>query len=93
MSRVRVAVCQVNTVVGDLAGNAALVLDALSDAERAGADLAVFPELTVTGYPPEDLLGRPSFITDNLAVLDRLASSTRACSAARLTGSGHSGAM
>ena len=53
MARIRVAACQINTVVGDLAGNAARTLDALAGAERAGADLAVFPELTVTGYPPE----------------------------------------
>ena len=64
---IRVAACQINTVVGDLAGNVERILGALAEAEAAGADLAVFPELAVTGYPPEDLLGRPAFVADNLA--------------------------
>ncbi len=79
MDRIRVAACQVNTVVGDLSGNVARILAALGEAERGGADIAVFPELAVTGYPPEDLLGRPSFIVDNLAALEEVAASTRAC--------------
>ena len=49
MAHVRVAACQVNTVVGDLDGNVEKILVALADAESAGADLAVFPELAVTG--------------------------------------------
>ena len=69
MAHVRVAACQINTVVGDLDGNAARILDALATAERGGADLAVFPELAVTGYPPEDLLDRPAFVVDNQAHL------------------------
>jgi NAD+ synthase (glutamine-hydrolysing) len=81
MARLRVAACQINTVVGDLEGNAGRILDALSEAEDGGADLAVFPELTVTGYPPEDLLSRPAFIADNLAVFARIAASTGACAA------------
>src|SRR5207245_10431301 len=68
----RIALAQVNTTVGDLEGNAALVLKGLEAARAAQADLVVFPELTVTGYPPEDLLLRPQFITDNLAVLHRI---------------------
>ncbi|MEO0558867.1 MAG: NAD+ synthase [Bacteroidota bacterium] len=58
----RIALCQINTIVGDLAGNVRRILH---DAERAaaeGADLAVFPELCVTGYPPQDLLDRPAFL-------------------------------
>ena len=81
MGRVRVAACQINTVVGDLDGNAERILAALAEAERAGADLAVFPELTVTGYPPEDLLRRPAFVADNLAVFDRIAAATGPCAA------------
>ncbi len=54
---------------------------ALGDAERAGGDLAVFPELAVTGYPPEDLLSRPGFVADNLAAVDRVVAATRACAA------------
>jgi NAD+ synthase (glutamine-hydrolysing) len=81
MVRVRVAACQINTVVGDLAGNADRILDALAEADRGGADLAVFPELTVTGYPPEDLLSRPAFVADNLAVFSRIAAATGDCAA------------
>jgi NAD+ synthase (glutamine-hydrolysing) len=81
MPRVRVAACQINTVVGDLEGNAARILGALAEAEVGGADLAVFPELTVTGYPPEDLLSRPAFVADNLAVFERIATATGPCAA------------
>ena len=56
----RLALAQINTVVGDLAGNRARILERLSEARDAGADLVLFPELAVTGYPPEDLLLRPA---------------------------------
>src|SRR5712692_10147170 len=72
MRLLRIALAQVNTTVGDLDGNAALVLKGLEAAREAQADLVVFPELTITGYPPEDLLLRPQFITDNLTVLHRI---------------------
>jgi NAD+ synthase (glutamine-hydrolysing) len=81
MGRARVAACQINTVVGDLEGNAERILAALARAEEGGADLAVFPELTVTGYPPEDLLSRPAFVADNLAVFDRIAEASGPCAA------------
>ena len=81
MGRIRVAACQINTVVGDLAGNADRTLAALAEAEAAGADLAVFPELTVTGYPPEDLLGRPAFVADNLAAFASVVAGTGECAA------------
>jgi NAD+ synthase (glutamine-hydrolysing) len=58
----RIALCQLNPTVGDLAGNARLVLDAAARAAESGADLAVFPELILTGYPPQDLLDRPDFL-------------------------------
>nr|MBA3381799.1 NAD+ synthase [Actinomycetota bacterium] len=58
----RLALAQINTVVGDLGGNRAKILDRLADARDARADVVVFPELTITGYPPEDLLLRPGFI-------------------------------
>ena len=79
MGRVRVAACQINTVVGDLDGNADRILAALAQAEKGGADLAVYPELTVTGYPPEDLLSRPAFVADNLAVFARIAGASGPC--------------
>jgi NAD+ synthase (glutamine-hydrolysing) len=81
MARIRVAACQINTVVGDLAGNVDRTLEALNEAEGAGADLAVFPELTVTGYPPEDLLGRPAFVADNLAAFAAVVAGTGECAA------------
>ena len=81
MAGIRVAACQINTVVGDLAGNAARTLEAMAEAETAGADLAVFPELTVTGYPPEDLLGRPAFVADNLVAFRSVVAATGACAA------------
>src|SRR5438270_211512 len=81
MARVRIALCQLDTVVGDLDGNVARVLAALDEAEAAGADLAVFPELALTGYPPEDLLLKPRFVADNLAALDKVAARTGRCAA------------
>src|SRR5665213_855942 len=81
MARIRVAACQINTVVGDLAGNVDRTLEALAEAETAGADLAAFPELTVTGYPPEDLLGRPAFVADNLVAFRSVVAATGACAA------------
>jgi NAD+ synthase (glutamine-hydrolysing) len=81
MARIRIAACQIDTVVGDLDGNVARVLAALEEAEAAGADLAVFPELALTGYPPEDLLLKPRFVADNLAALDKVAARTGRCAA------------
>lgn len=73
----RVACAQLNTVVGDIAGNAALVRDALARTADAGVDITVFPELTLSGYPPEDLLLRPSFARDCRAALDGIAAEVR----------------
>jgi NAD+ synthase (glutamine-hydrolysing) len=58
----RLALAQINTTVGDLDGNRERILARLADAKEAGADVVLFPELAVTGYPPEDLLLRPSFV-------------------------------
>ena len=73
----RLALVQTNPVVGDLDGNRALILERLEEAKRAGADLVVFPELAVTGYPPEDLLLRPGFIRAAEASLAEIAKSAR----------------
>jgi NAD+ synthase (glutamine-hydrolysing) len=78
---VRVALCQVNTVVGDLDGNLARLLQQLEVAEDAGCDLAVFPELAITGYPPEDLLLRRGFVDDNVRALEQFAARTARCAA------------
>ena len=58
----RLALAQINTTVGDLDGNRARIIGRLEEARAAGADLVLFPELAVTGYPPEDLLLRPGFV-------------------------------
>jgi NAD+ synthase (glutamine-hydrolysing) len=81
VARLRVALCQIDTTAGDLSGNADRVLAALAEAEDAGCDLAVFPELALTGYPPEDLLLKPGFIADNRRALSRVADATRRCAA------------
>ena len=81
MSRVRLALCQLNSVVGDLDGNAARIVEALAEAEAAGADIAVFPELSITGYPPEDLVERPAFVAANLIALDEVVRATGRCAA------------
>src|SRR5260221_7433716 len=72
----KVALAQINTTVGDLAGNEAGILAAYQRGVEAGAEIVVFPELAITGYPPRDLLLKPQFIVDNLAVLDRLVQAT-----------------
>jgi NAD+ synthase (glutamine-hydrolysing) len=81
VGRVRIAACQINTVVGDLDGNVARVLAGLERAEAAGADVALFPELALTGYPPEDLLLKPGFVVDNIESLEKLAARTGRCAA------------
>jgi NAD+ synthase (glutamine-hydrolysing) len=73
---VRIALAQINTTVGDLAGNEAKIVAAARRAREEKADLALFPELTITGYPPRDLLLKKNFIAANLAVLRRLAAAS-----------------
>jgi NAD+ synthase (glutamine-hydrolysing) len=73
---VRIALGQLNTTVGDLDGNVDRLASAAADATAAGADVIVFPELAITGYPPEDLVLRPAFVRDNLTALDDLAART-----------------
>ncbi len=77
----RIALAQVNPTVGDLAGNTRLVLDWIEKAKVAGADLVCFPELVLTGYPPEDLVLKPSFVRDNIAQLKSIARATKGISA------------
>jgi NAD+ synthase (glutamine-hydrolysing) len=70
---VRIALGQINTTVGDLEGNVDDMFAWAARATDAGADLICFPELAVTGYPPEDLVLRRTFVDDNLAALEELA--------------------
>ena len=77
----RVALAQLNPTVGDLAGNLARMIDAYDRAEAAGCDLVAFPELSTTGYPPEDLVLKPGFVADNIASVGKLAARTGRCAA------------
>src|SRR5947209_7945107 len=72
----RLALAQIDTVVGDLDGNRERILRRLEEAREAGADLVLFPELAVTGYPPEDLLLRPAFIREARRSLELIAAQT-----------------
>jgi NAD+ synthase (glutamine-hydrolysing) len=72
----RLALAQINTTVGDLGGNRDLILTRLEEARAAGADIVLFPELAVTGYPPEDLLLRPGFVRAARRTLDEIAAAT-----------------
>ncbi len=76
MRRLRVATCQINTIVGDIDGNVARITDALEELETQGVDVAVFPELTICGYPPEDLVLKPGFVEDCMEAVQRVAART-----------------
>ncbi|HIN06409.1 MAG TPA: NAD+ synthase, partial [Dehalococcoidia bacterium] len=78
MTRIfRLALAQINTTVGDIPGNTALILEYLERAREAGADLVAFPEMATTGYPPEDLLFKTSFIRDNMAARDKIVAAAK----------------
>jgi NAD+ synthase (glutamine-hydrolysing) len=68
----KIAICQINTTIGDFANNAKRMIDGITWAKRSGADLAVFPEMTTCGYPPRDLLEKPLFIRRNLECVDEV---------------------
>ena len=81
MRRLRIALAQINTTVGDLGSNTAKIIRCIDEARGAGADLVAFPELAVTGYPPEDLLLKPQFIRDNLDYLEQIVAASRGITA------------
>lgn len=74
--RLKIAICQIAPVVGDIAGNKAKIVAARGEAAKAGADLAVFCELVVCGYPPEDLVQKPAFQRACRAAVEELAAAT-----------------
>ncbi len=76
MNRIRVALAQINPTVGDIGANTDLILHYLEKAVGSGADIIAFPELAVTGYPPEDLLLKPHFVQDNRRALNRIVAAT-----------------
>lgn len=73
----KLAIAQIDTTVGDFKGNERKIIDNLRLAEKKGADLVVFPELTVCGYPPRDLLDKPVFVKENLLSVERIAKATK----------------
>ena len=79
MTRLRIALAQLNPTVGDLDGNVAGILAAYDQAEAAGCDIVAFGELSITGYPPEDLVLKSGFVADNLAALRKVAARTGRC--------------
>jgi NAD+ synthase (glutamine-hydrolysing) len=80
-SFIRVGLCQTNPLVGDLQGNIEKLRAAYEVASAADCDVTVFPELSLVGYTPEDLLKKPGFIRDNHAALESFAAATRNCAA------------
>ena len=82
----RICLAQINAVVGDLEGNAERIIRAIREAEDLGADLVALPELAVTGYPPEDLVLRRSFVRDNLEALDGIRRATAGLGVAAVVG-------
>jgi NAD+ synthase (glutamine-hydrolysing) len=71
---IRIALAQVNPTIGDLLGNAGIVARGIHDASAAGADIVAFPEMVITGYPPDDLLLKRSFLRDSRRAVESLAS-------------------
>ena len=76
MTDFRLALAQINTTVGDLEGNARKAIEYIGMARDAGADLVAFPELTVSGYPPEDLVFKSQFVRENLERTRQIAAET-----------------
>ena len=70
MRKIRIALAQINPTLGDLKGNAQKILDFIGRAKKVKADIVTFPELSICGYPPEDLLLKERFIKDNLKILE-----------------------
>lgn len=73
----KIALAQINPTVGDIPGNRDKIVSYIEKAKTLGADLVVFPELALTGYPPKDLLLKPRFIDDNILALEAIAKNTR----------------
>jgi NAD+ synthase (glutamine-hydrolysing) len=81
MRTLRIGLCQINTTVGDIKGNTKKILDYIVRGKKKGADLIVFPEMAVTGYPPEDLLFMPKFIEANLKAIKKIGQATSSITA------------
>src|SRR4030067_1696611 len=83
---IRIGLAQINASVGDLDGNTKKILRFVQDADKLGVDIVAFPELSISGYPPEDLLLKPGFIDDNLDALKLISKKTSSLDIAIITG-------
>ncbi len=81
MKSLRLALAQINPTVGDIRENTKLIISYIEKARAAGSDIVVFPELALTGYPPEDLLLKPAFIADNMKAINKIRNSTQGITA------------
>ena len=81
MRTLRIGLCQINTTVGDIEGNTKKILDYIEQGKKRKVDLLAFPEMAVTGYPPEDLLLMPKFIEANLRAIRQIAKATSSITA------------
>ena len=77
MRRFRLALAQINPTVGDIDGNVGQIVLRIEEARSLGADLVAFPEMAIPGYPPEDLLFKPSFIQDNIQGMQQVAAASK----------------
>ena len=75
--KVKIALAQINTTIGDFSGNAEKIITFAQRAKAAGAELAMFPELSICGYPPRDLVENPAFVAKNQEAAERIATETR----------------
>lgn len=81
MPSLRIGLAQLNTVVGDIDGNASRIIELMDRANAAACDIVAFPELAITGYPPEDLLLRSGFVDDVREALERIIAASSSCTA------------
>src|SRR3972149_2697433 len=81
MRTLRIGLCQINTTVGDIEGNTKKILDYIARGKKMQVDLLVFPEMAVTGYPPEDLMLMPKFTEANLKAVEEIARATHSITA------------
>ena len=81
MRTLRIGLCQINTTVGDIEGNTRKILDYIEKGKKSQVDLLAFPEMALTGYPPEDLLLMPKFIESNLRAIRQIARATSSITA------------
>jgi NAD+ synthase (glutamine-hydrolysing) len=86
LTTVRIGLAQINSTVGDLAGNTERIIDALREADARGCHIVAFPELAITGYPPEDLLLKPRFLAENRQCLERIVEAQSRLSCAAVVG-------